>query len=112
MVIRREGLAPWPAANATDYQRILGCDPRVSGSGARVQGAGIAWRAVKQFGDRSQARSAVFAVSDDVEEHPPECLQLALAEAVQDRCLDAVAGAGHFCAQGVSCLGDFRDSRA
>jgi hypothetical protein len=62
--------------------------------------------------DRSQARSAVFAVSDDVEEHPPECLQLALAEAVQDRCLDAVAGAGHFRAQGVSCLGDLRDSRA
>jgi hypothetical protein len=69
-------------------------------------------RASDQHADWLQARSAVFAVSDDREEHPPEDWHLVLAEAVHRRCLSAVADAGHLRAQGVPCLGDFRDSRA
>src|SRR5258707_9746002 len=59
-----------------------------------------------------QTRSRVFAVADDFEEHTAQDLYLVLAEAAQDCCLDAGAGAGRFLAKGFSCGGDFRNSRA
>jgi hypothetical protein len=59
-----------------------------------------------------QARSPVFAVPDDFEEHAPEDLHLVLAVVVQNGCLGGGAGAGYFRAQGVSGLGDFRNSCA
>ena len=90
MVRRVQVVRPRQRQGGSDGR--AGAGPRLTSCPPRPAGGRPAERDVAGL----QARSTVFAVSDDLEEHAPEGLNLALAEAAQGSRLDAVAGVGDF----------------
>src|SRR5579859_2438433 len=65
-----------------------------------------------QRGRSSQARSPIFAVSDDLEEHAPKDSYVVVAKAVDRRRFDFFARAGHFGTKYASRIGDHGNARA
>src|SRR5579859_3751525 len=65
-----------------------------------------------QRGRSSQARSPIFAVPDDLEEHAPKDSYVVVAKAVYRRRFDFFARAGHFGTKYASCIGDHVNARA